>query len=240
MELQKVMSRELEVKSLKEMADAHCHLDMVDLQAIEEAKRYGVRTMITNGVDTKSNHRALELANGFSIFACLGVDPEHAIGMPEAELDANIELIRKNKDRIVGIGEIGLDRGGRIGDYERQKSIFERFLSLSLELGLPVSIHSRNALDDVLEILERKEIKRAHIHFFEGNIQHAKRIERLGYMVSIPPVDTEKRKKVIREISIDNIMVESDSPAASPSPKGVEMALGLVADAEGHKPGKSG
>lgn len=221
-------------KQITEMADAHCHLDLIsDRAVVKEAISYGVRTIMTNGVDTKSNMRCLELADNMNIFALLGIDPEHA-NLTDQELEFNIGIVRQNISKIAGIGEIGLDYG-KVKEgvpVERQKVVFGRFLDLAKELQLPVSIHSREALNDVLHILEQKDMKMVHVHFFEGNVQQAKELEKRGWMVSIPPVNSAKRSKIIKEMAIDNIMAESDSPVVGVSPKDVEKSIEAVAEAK--------
>ena len=110
---------------------------------------------------------------------CWVIDPEFVEKMSDEEIEFNIGVIRANRGRIVGIGEVGLDykmaRG--VGDPERQKLVFGRMLDLAMELGLPVSVHARNSLDDVLRILEEKGVRKAHLHFFEGDETHAKTVE---------------------------------------------------------------
>jgi len=213
-----------------ELADAHCHLDLLNAEEISEAVGFGVKTMITNGVDPASNIKSLKLADGINIFPVLGIDPEHAVKTTDAELSASISMIRQNATRIVGIGEIGLDKGGRISNFERQKLFFGRFVDLALELNLPVSVHSRNAIGDVLAVLESKGVRKAHIHFFDGDAMQAKTAERMGYTISIPPLESNRRRKVIKDMSIDNIMVESDSPVAAKSPKEVIRAVEMIAE----------
>jgi TatD DNase family protein len=218
-------------RQIVEMADAHCHLDIVkDAKDIADSVLFGVRTIITNGVDTKSNMRNLQIADNKNIFAMIGVDPEHA-NIDDKELEFNIDLAKKNANKIVGIGEIGLDYGTvkEHVNVERQKIVFEKFLDLSLQLNLPVSVHSRNALEDVIRILDEKNIRMVHIHFFEGGVQQAKDIERKGYMISVPPIQSSGRSKVIKEIAIDNIMVESDAPVVGASPRDVVKSIDIVA-----------
>lgn len=221
-----------------ELADAHCHLDLMQDQAeIRSAIAGGVRTMITNGVDTGSNIRSMELADNKRIFAALGIDPEHAVGVDEEELEFNLKMIRSNSSRIVAVGEIGLDYKKAIS-FElvaKQKTAFERLLELADSLNVPVCVHSRNALDDVLSIISEKGNKKVHIHFFEGNAQQAREIERRGYMISIPPLESEKRMRVLREIAIDNIMAESDSPIVGASPMAVKRSIEIIAAAKGLK-----
>ncbi|MGD0510573.1 MAG: TatD family hydrolase, partial [Candidatus Micrarchaeaceae archaeon] len=143
-------------KQITEMADAHCHIDLIeDRGVIDEAVRFGVRTMLTNGVDTKSNMKSLELADNRHVFALLGIDPEHA-NVTKEELDFNINLARKHANKIVGIGEIGLDYGivkERV-PVQKQKEVFGAFLDLAKELKLPVSVHSRDAMGEVLQMLD--------------------------------------------------------------------------------------
>jgi TatD DNase family protein len=219
-------------KEIIEMADAHCHLDLVsDRKLIDDSIKNGVRTIITNGVDTKSNAKNLEIADNKNIFTLLGIDPEHA-NVTDEELEFNVNLIKKNADKITGIGEIGLDYG-RVKDLvpiEKQKVVFARFLDLAVELKLPVSIHSRDALEDVFQILNDKNVQMVHMHFFEGNVQQAKEIEKKGYMISVPPIQSGKRSKVIKEIAIDNIMAESDSPVVGLSPSYVERSIGMISE----------
>ncbi|MGD0728916.1 MAG: TatD family hydrolase [Candidatus Micrarchaeaceae archaeon] len=231
----KLMLKEVEKdtseKQLTEMADAHCHLDLLDPNAIKESVLFGVRSMITNGVDLKSNYKSLELADNRNVYPMLGIDPQHS-DISEAELEFNMQVIRQSHSRIVGIGEIGLDYGAvkEKVSVEKQKWVFEHMLDLAKQLKLPVSIHSRDALEDVMHILEKKDIEFVHMHFFEGNVQQAKELERKGYMISVPPVQSGKRSKVIKEIAIDNIMAESDAPAVGATPKDVYKSIGMISE----------
>ena len=191
--------------------------------------------MITNGVDTASNVRSVEIADGKHIFAALGIDPEHAAPVSEEELDFNIKMIKSNAGRIVAIGEIGLDykRAPNATEKEKQKHVFLSFLELAEELHLPVSVHSRNALDDVIKIISAHNPERAHIHFFEGNASQTKAVRELGCMISVPPLESSKRGKAIREIGLDHIMAESDSPIVGATPRDVEKAVRSVAFIKG-------
>jgi TatD DNase family protein len=229
MPTKEVLKQDLQQKTVTELADAHCHLDMVSASEVVAAINASVKTMITNGVDIKSDMAAMKMADGRNVFAMLGIDPEHAILVQPDELETVIGLIKGSfGPGIVGIGEIGLD--GKVANMEWQKTVFRRLLDLANELKVPVSIHSREALDEVITILEEKAVKKAHIHFFEGSIEQAKRVERLGYMISIPPLESARRRKVIKEVSIDNIMVESDAPAAVKSPIEVHKAVEMIAE----------
>lgn len=232
-ELQKEKPKDIAVT---EMADAHCHLDLIDDPAVVHAAvRYGVHTIITNGIGTKSNIRALELADNRHIFAAMGVDPETAMSASEEEVNFNIGMIKSNANRIVAIGEIGLDFK-KSTDFKKvalQRTVFGKMLDLALSLDLPVSIHSRDAMEQVFEIVLEKEMERVHLHFFEGSVEQAKKAEKLGYMISVPPLLSSKRFRAAKEISIENIMAESDAPAAGSTPKDTESAIRIVAEAKG-------
>lgn len=230
-----MLKEDLLDKSVIEMADAHCHLDLIDDgNVIKSAIDGGVRTIITNGVDTKSNMRNIELSDNSRVFTLLGIDPEHA-NVTKEELEFNVKLIKQHSRKIVGIGEIGLDyeRVMETVSKRRQLEVFKRFLEVAKELDMPVSIHSRNAIGDILHVLEDMSIEYAHIHFFEGNVQQAKEIEKKGYMISVPPVQSSRRDKVIKEIAVDNIMAESDAPVVGLTPRDIERSIGIVANAKG-------
>jgi len=228
----KLLEREMETLSIVELADAHCHLDLIkDSAVIKDSIAYGVGTMITNGVDTASNARSVELADNTHIFAALGIDPEHAASVSDEELEFNIGIIRSNARSIVAIGEIGLDykKATSASGKERQMRVFERFLDLAEELRMPVSMHSRGALDDVIKTVSAHSLDHVHIHFFEGDAEQVKAVEELGCMISVPPVESSKRARAIKAVGIERIMAESDSPIVGAAPRDIEKSVRSVA-----------
>ena len=236
MPLKQLTREEQHKRQILPMADAHCHLDMVNPPDIIDAIHSGVLVMITDGVNMKSNRRALEISDGRHVYPALGIDPQHALLIEDDDLDdeinANIALIKANREKVVAIGEIGLDykHAGTFELTAKQRTVFERFLDLALETKLPVSVHSRDAMDDILDILKEKNMEKVHMHFFEGNVQQAKEAERRGYMISIPPHESNKRKHVIKEVSLDNLLAESDAPAVGQTPKDVRTSIGIIAE----------
>ncbi len=220
-----------------DLADAHCHLDLIsDTKIIHDAIEAGVSTIITDGINIATNRKALKLADWKHIFPALGMDPETALAIKEHDLEKEIseteELIRANANNIVAIGEIGLDymKAWEEKKIARQKTVFGRMLDLALELNLPVSVHSRNSMNDVIEILHKKGLKKVQLHYFEGDSDQAKKAVELGYMISIPPALTTKRKVVIKYTDISNLMAESDSPVVGKSPKEVDISVQMVAN----------
>jgi TatD DNase family protein len=223
-----------------ELADAHCHLDlMTDDQLILASIHHGVLTIITNGVDKRTSKTALKLADGKNIFPAIGIDPENAMKIEEEYLDDELtemsEMIKANREKIVAVGEIGLDytKASNFNLVAKQRTVFERMLDAAKSAKLPVSVHSRNSMDDVLAILKERGMEKVHLHFFEGNVQQAKEAERLGYMISIPPVESTKRRAVIKDIAIDNLMAESDSPVVGATPRDVEKSVRMIAEVKG-------
>jgi TatD DNase family protein len=226
-----------------EFADAHCHLDIIkDHDLVLQSINGGVLTIVTDGIDILTSRVALKIATmNKNVFAAIGIDPENALRMEISTARNNLihsvkelkEMATSN-ERVVGIGEIGLDYMKAKSDAEKakQKKVFVGMIELALELDLPVSVHSRESMNDVLEILKDKSVKKAHLHFFEGNVQQAKEAERLGYMISIPPLSSTKRTEVIKDVSIDKLMVESDAPVVGASPLYVRKAAEIVAEAK--------
>lgn len=236
---QLVKARNISVKKL-EMADAHCHIDLIqDFSIVTSAIESGVSTIVTNAVDTKSIMKTLQLADNKHVFAAVGIDPEHSLKMEENTFDEEINfvvnIIKEHSRSIVAIGEIGLDYKivGGFENMAKQRDVFERFLDLAQSLRLPVSVHSRNAMKDVISILKERKQEKVHVHFFEGDAKEAKTLEKLGYYISIPPLDSSKRKRVVKNFDINMIMPESDSPVVGESPMSVEKSIRLVAEAKG-------
>jgi TatD DNase family protein len=236
----KSMEKGLITMQKVELADAHCHLDLIsDKSLIREAISFGVLTIITNGVNRYTSKLALELSDGRNIFPAMGIDPEHALSIEAHDLDTEISLlgaqVKFNKGRVVAIGEIGLDymKAKTPVQVKRQKRVFAEMLNLAKETNLPVSVHSRNAMDDVLAMLDDHSMKKVHLHFFEGNLQQAKDAERRGYMISIPPADSSTRRTVIKDVAIDSLMAESDSPVVGATPKAVEGSVRMIAETKG-------
>jgi TatD DNase family protein len=222
-------------KQKLEFIDAHCHPDFLSDEELDVANDRGVTALIVNGVDTKSNMSIIGERWRSGVFAALGVHPENALTMMDNEIDYNVNLIRANAKNISAIGEIGLDYKFATSEKEkqRQKEVFRKFVNLAIELDKPASVHSRDALDDVLDILEESKIKKAHIHFFEGDNAQAERVAKMGFVVSVPPMHSAKRMAAMESIPISNIMAETDSPTANMHIYDIDKSVMLIAKAKG-------
>ncbi len=200
--------------------DVHAHLDdkqfdgdIVDV--ISKAEAAGVKVIINNGIDVKSNRKTLELARRFDIIRpALGVFPGFAQGMGEDNLDEEIEFIVKNKP--VAVGEVGLDYYHE-HDKKRQVNAFEKFISIAERLDVPLIVHSRNAEKDVVDMLVSSRVKKIVLHCFCGKFKIAKIAEDQGFFFSIPPivVNSKQFQEMVKKISMNNLLSETDSPYLS-------------------------
>ncbi len=209
------------------MFDVHCHIndeqfapDLEDVLA--RARAAGVEGLIDSAMDARDGARSLELAaeNPGFVFTSLGLHPLNAD--PE-EFRAVVELIRRNIDRIVALGEVGLDYwwGKEEEVREVQRRYFREFIALSKELHKPVIVHSRSAGKYALGILLEEGAESVLMHAFDGKPVHALRGVEAGYFFSIPPsiVRSEQKVKLARTVPLENLLLETDSPVLGPDKK---------------------
>ncbi len=215
--------------------DVHAHLDHVrygdDLDTVIENCRKNKVTVITCGVNKESNRYVLEIANRYPdvVKAALGMYPFDVIGLQRDEsysgkipdifdVDKEIEFIKKNKENIVGISEVGLDKSVVDHQIEKQKEVFMKIIELSEKIKKPLIVHSRKAELECIELLETCKHKHIVMHFFSGNFKLVKRIEDNGWMFSIPcSIDRLQHFQMIAErVNINQLLTETDSPYAPP------------------------
>lgn len=205
--------------------DLHCHLNFLEVtaqEAITKALASGVSKMVTIGTEPNDHKIVLELAEKWApnVYCTLGVHPH------EAKLyDMNCELWLKehlSKERVVAVGEIGLDYYYDHSPQDIQKKVFRRQLELAREYDLPVQIHTRDAEEDTIKILNEFKGITGVIHCFTGTASLAREVLALGLNISISGVVTFKNadslREIVREIPLDRIHVETDSPFLTPVP----------------------
>ncbi len=210
-------------------SDAHFHLDLFDNPAtvVADARKAGIGIMITAGSDAASNLRMLELCRE-DVYGVAGISPDFS-SADFSRIGELAELVKMNRN-IVGFGEIGLDATAiEKAGMEKQRAAFVMQLDIARELGVPVVVHARRALGAAMEILEKEEMERVVFHYFEGDEKEARIIERRGWLISVPPVESSRRKRAIKEVELDSLVVESDSPAVGRSPADVLFALERIA-----------
>jgi TatD DNase family protein len=203
--------------------DTHCHLykeyyDDID-SIIKKAKDNGVEKYISDATNIDTCYEMLELASKYDdVYITLGIHPE-CIDDSYEELES---IINDNLDnpKFVAIGEIGLDYHYEGYDRDKQIELLEKQLTLAEKINKPVVIHCRDAFNDMIELL-RKHSNRGVIHCFEGTLDEYKQYEALGYYIGVDGNVTFKNSKtrdVIKDIPMDRILLETDSPYLTPEP----------------------
>ncbi len=234
MESEIQLSKGLLIEKGSMLSDAHCHLDLFENpgHAVKKAIEDGVGIMVTAGTDMKSSMRVLELARGPNVYGVIGIGPDAASSDYKA-VDGIEALLKSNKN-IIGIGEVGLDRKiAENVDMKVQTKVFERQVEIAASLDVPLVIHSRMAIDDVIGIISEHAVKKAVFHFFEGSEEHAKKVEKMGYLISIPPIESGRMKRIIKDVDIDIIVSETDSPVVGKSPAAVKYVVEKIAELKG-------
>src|SRR3989344_5319416 len=203
--------------------DVHCHLDLCgDINSIiKKCEENGVGRILTHGVDKRTNKMALELQKRHEIVgACLGIYPEDALRMKDSDIEGELDFIRKNEEKILAIGEIGLDFKDILGEKDKEKQLrtFVELVKRALEINKPVIVHSRKAEKECIEVLERLNARKVIMHCFSGNMALVERIKDNGWYLSIPGNVTfsEHFQSVVKNIKIENLLCETDSPFLHP------------------------
>lgn len=200
------------------LVDTHAHLDEINTpeEAVSGAKSSNVIAIIAVGSDYESNQTVLHLASTYRgfVYPALGWHPSK---LKSSEIDRNLEFIEAHIDNAVGIGEIGLDYHSRIratADKELQKYVLREILKIGRAHQKPVIIHSRYAWRDALNLVEEAEIKNAVFHWYTGPSSVLTDIIRHQYYISATPAVAyhEEHQKAIKEIPLDNLLLETDSP----------------------------
>ncbi len=209
--------------------DSHCHYDdrafAEDQESLIDAvTQNGVTHFINIGCDIESCYSSVALAEKYPFFYCtVGIHPQASAITSESHpdyLDTLRELSKHQK--VVGIGEIGLDYYyDDNAPREIQKRVFEEQLILAKELDLPVSIHSRDAVADTLELLKKYQPKGV-VHCFSGAPEVAKEILEIGMYIGFTGVLTfSNAKKIVASaeiVPLDRFLLETDCPYMAPSP----------------------
>ncbi|MBQ9023660.1 MAG: TatD family hydrolase [Bacilli bacterium] len=203
--------------------DTHCHIYNSEIENAEDIIRECAKNniyMILNGIDPKSNKEVLELSSKYdNVYAAIGYD--HSV--VDKITDDDIKLLDEqlNNQKVVAVGEIGLDYYWVKDNKDTQKELFEKMLNLAEKHNLPVIVHAREAIQDTYDILKRHNVI-GSMHCYQGSKEMAKELIKLGFYIGIDgPItfkNNRKQKEMIKEIDINHILVETDSPYLSPEP----------------------
>ncbi len=220
--------------------DVHCHLDLckdID-KAVESARKKNVGIIIANGINIDTNRKVLSLMEKFDIVrTALGIYPIDALKMSVKGIDEEIAFIRRNREKIVAIGEVGLDFK-ESEERKKQEEIFSRFVKLSKEINKPIIVHSRQAEEKCIEILEREMAKKVVMHCFCGSKKLIKRIIENSWMLSVPTnVNYSTQfQELVKDAPIFSLLCETDSPFLHPlrqrdnSPENVVVSYNKIGE----------
>ena len=222
------------------LIDTHCHLEKKEYgnldKLIESIFNADVKIMIVSGYDVATSREAVELAHKYkNIYATVGFHPSECNDIKEEDYIYFNEWL--NDEKVVGIGEIGLDYHYSEEDKEKQQIMFKRQLDIAKKFMKPVVIHCRDAREDIYRILSDTNVK-GIIHCFSDDLEYANKFIDLGFLLGIGGIITfknSKLKSVIESIALDSIVLETDSPYLSPEPfRGIQNSpsnLSLIASA---------
>ncbi|MDD3383355.1 MAG: TatD family hydrolase [Bacilli bacterium] len=208
--------------------DTHCHLN--DPELLDDLDKYvnnalaaNVKKMLVVGYDYSSSKKAVEIAEKYNfIYASVGIHPCELLKATKEDYE-NLNTLLLNP-KVVALGEVGLDYYWKDVDKKVQQEYFEYFIKLSKKYKKPLVIHSREAIEDTYEILKKNEeyLTTGVMHCYSSSLEMAKKFIDLGFYISLGgPVtfkNAKEPKRVVANIPLDKLLVETDSPYLAPHP----------------------
>jgi len=230
---------------MRRLIDSHVHMESFEDRdvIVQQSKDSGVDTIICVGGSLESSKVAKQLAlehPGY-LYPALGVHPSEVL---KDDIDAAIAYLRENLDGCVAVGEIGLDYAYSFAKPKdvraKMRVIFSRFLEVAAEFDLPVSVHSRSAYKDSLELAVAAGVEGV-FHWYDGPVHTLKNILDASFYVSATPsvAYSKGARAVMTEAPIDRILVETDSPvylrnlARRSTPVDVKLVVDALAELKG-------
>ena len=216
-----------------ELFDTHSHyndekFDEDREQIIKDTYESGITKFVCAGYNIESSKKAIEISQKYEfIYSICGISPND-IPQSEQKLWKDLveiaKIIQENKtNKLVAIGEIGLDYYWNKENKELQKEAFIKQIDLANEMNLPIVIHSRDASIDTIEIIREHPVRKAGIfHCCQFNQEMIRQALELGYYISFAGPVTFKNSKnasdIVKMVPLDKILIETDSPYLSPEP----------------------
>ncbi|KAG8584364.1 hypothetical protein GDO81_008798 [Engystomops pustulosus] len=238
--------------------DCHCHLSAAEFShdiehVLDEAKAVGVQALVAVAEHSAEFDKVIHLSKRYPelIFPCLGVHPVQASQVEQQrsatlkDLEDALPLIEQYKDNLVAIGEVGLDFTPRIASTDEQKEeqrqVFIRQIQLAKQLGLPLNVHSRSAGRPTINLLKEQGAEHVLLHAFDGKPSVAMEGVKAGFFFSIPPsiIRSEQKQRLVKQLPLENICLETDSPALGPEkqirnePKNIRYSAEYIAKVKG-------
>lgn len=209
--------------------DTHAHLDQEEFDAdraavIARAQAAGVSSIVSVGVGAASSRQTVALAAAHeNVFAAVGIHPNYSHEAAPGDWDEIVRL--SGEQKVVALGETGLDRYRDYAPFELQQEYFNRHLELSQKTGLPFIVHARESLPEIMSMLSaaaRRGPLRGVMHSYTGDLETARACIDLGLFISFAGMLTFKKSQPLRDVAAalpaDRILVETDSPYLAPEP----------------------
>jgi TatD DNase family protein len=236
---------------LRRVVDSHVHMEgLGDAEAVlGHAREAGVDAVVAVGGDVKSSAYALELAErhrGY-VYPGVGVHPSEVLNVDRGEA---LRFVREHAGRAALVGEVGLDYAypfARAEEVrEKMRTLYSALVEVAADEGLPVSVHSRSAYRDSLEILRRHDVPGAVFHWYDGPLETLRLMLDSGFYVSATPAAEYSRghRAALTEAPMERILVETDSPVhlrrlgRMSEPADVWLTVHALADIKGMEPGE--
>jgi TatD DNase family protein len=230
------------------LVDSHAHLEeLADLDsAIERAKESGVVAIVAVGSDYQSNNQVLEIAEKYRdfVYPAIGFHPG-SLAEAISSLERNLQFIEDYMEKVVALGEIGLDYHKeliKLSSKDLQKEVFGSILALAKRYDRPVIVHSRYAWRDSFTLVKEAEVEKAVFHWYTGPTNVLKDILSQGYFVSatLAAEYHEEHRRAIKEAELESLLLETDSPVIyrghQAEPADVVRVLISVAELKGLQP----
>ena len=213
------------------IVDSHCHLTYEPMfssleETIKRANNDGIKYLLTISTEDQSYENILKIVENYkSVYGTYGIHPHEAKNYKMIKSNNIIKNVNRNKKKIIGIGETGLDFYYENSEKKDQISSFLEHIDASQKMNLPLIVHTRSAEIDTLKILKdsmKKNDSKILIHCFTGTKEFAFKLLDLGAFISASGVVTFKKSKELadtfKEIPLNRILVETDSPYLAPEP----------------------
>ncbi|XP_069897631.1 putative deoxyribonuclease TATDN3 isoform X3 [Dipodomys merriami] len=239
------------------LVDCHCHLSAPDFDSdlddvLEKAKKANIMALVAVAEHSGEFEKIIQLSERYKgfILPCLGVHPVQGLSPEDQrsvtlkDLDVALPIIENYKDRLLAIGEVGLDFSPRFAgtqeQKEEQRQVLIRQVQLAKRLNLPLNVHSRSAGRPTISLLHEQGADKVLLHAFDGRPSIAMEGVRAGFFFSIPPsIIRSGQQKLVKQLPLTSICLETDSPALGPEkqtrnePSNISVSAEYIAQVKG-------
>ena len=190
-------------------------------EILKDLKNHNIGYVVNIGANMKSSYASIELANKYDfVYASVGIHPNDSVGVKEEDYKTLEDWLKL--DKVVALGEIGLDYHYDFCPKEVQREVFKRQLNICENVTKPVIIHSREASQEVFDMIKDSKVRKGVIHAYSGSLEMALEYIKLGFYIGVGGVLTFKNANkllnVVENIPLESILIETDSPYLAPVP----------------------